>query len=76
MEIGCDEVVSTHAHPGVGGQVGKHPKGSAAHGPTPGLIVVDAGHLSAALDTKAGFERAVALDLVYPNELDKASTSG
>ena len=48
----------------VGGEVGQKPQRRAAHGPAPRLVVVDAGHLTAALDTVSRLESAVAFHLV------------
>ena len=49
LEIGGHEVEAAHLHARVGGEVGENTQSGAAHCTTPGLVVVDARYLAAAL---------------------------
>eukprot|EP00965_Chrysotila_dentata_P245638 6206681-Pleurochrysis_carterae.AAC.1 len=63
LQIGSDEVPSTHRQASPSGQGGKRPEGCRAHCGTEGLFKVFAWDLRTSLHAESGFERAIPFPL-------------
>eukprot|EP00965_Chrysotila_dentata_P170911 5640949-Pleurochrysis_carterae.AAC.1 len=68
LEVGGNEVPSTHEHTRASGDGRERSQGSGPHGGTEGLVVVHFWRLGTALYTQARFESAASLSLVNPNK--------
>ena len=72
LQVSCHEIVTAHTHVVDRGEVRQQSQRRAPHGAAEGLTVVYSWDLSATLYAQTGLEGAVALDLVHPDQLDKA----
>ena len=70
----CDKIPAVHMETMLGGNRGEQAERGTAHGAAPALIVVQAGHLRAALYAETRLEFTTALSLVGPRHVHKPTT--